>query len=324
MIIRPELQALRSDDAPQRRTQAQFRELFTAWRARPEVAEIERQFEHYRAGQPLATLPDLAALFEPGVAAGRFVGWLVDATVTFFAEQPLVQFPLRCSATSAGAMFMLFGDNDAMLAVQSVEVARLDPLKAPSDVTFTPGESHEMVLNGSGTADLVSALRCWPDRVELDCTRIELEPGKSVRIDGAHQCLQLRQASATLVSLKLRRRPAAGAVTRRYARADGRFVKQASASQRDSRLELAATLLGRMGRRDAAPLLAAMAEEEGADSLRWQALRECLGLDSGIGFAALCRIAARQDDPLALPAGALRAQLLEAYPELKGIAQCPA
>ena len=71
-------------------------------------------------------------------------------------------------------------------------------------------------------------------------------------------------------------------------------------------------------------LLAAMAEEEGSAHLRWQALRECLGLDSAVGFAALTGLAQRNDDPLAVPAGALRAQLLETYPQLAGVAGCPA
>ena len=96
------------------------------------------------------------------------------------------------------------------------------------------------------------------------------------------------------------------------------------ATPRESRFELAAALLGRMGRSDAAPLLAAMAEEHGGQSLRWQSLKECLGLDSGAGFAALDRIAAQAGDPLAGPATALRAQLLERYPQLAGAVPCPA
>ena len=67
---------------------------------------------------------------------------------------------------------------------------------------------------------------------------------------------------------------------------------------------------------------AAMAEERGGQSLRWQALRECLGLDTALGFATVCRIAAQPDDPLSAPAGALRAQLLETYPQLEEVAEC--
>jgi hypothetical protein len=58
--------------------------------------------------------------------------------------------------------------------------------------------------------------------------------------------------------------------------------------------------------------------------VRWQALRECLALDTATGFAALGRLAATTDDPLAAPAQALHAQLLERYPALAGVEPCPA
>ena len=113
-------------------------------------------------------------------------------------------------------------------------------------------------------------------------------------------------------------------MTREFRLADGTLAHQAAGNPRESRFELAAALLGRMGRSDAAPLLAAMAEEHGGQSLRWQSLKECLGLDSGTGFAALSRIAAQAGDPLAAPAAALRAQLLERYPQLAEAVRCPA
>ena len=143
----------------------------------------------------------------------------------------------------------------------------------------------------------------------------------------------LRRIAGSLVSLKLQRRAAGCGETREYDLADGTLVHQAAGTARDSRLELAATLLGRMGRSDAAPALADLATEPGSASLRWQALRECLGLDTATGFAALCRIAADAADPLAAPAGALRARLVEQHPQLAtlqsvrtgpGASPCPA
>jgi hypothetical protein len=72
-----------------------------------------------------------------------------------------------------------------------------------------------------------------------------------------------------------------------------------------------------MKRREAAPAMARIAREKGPDSLRWEALREALALDTAQGFAALCAIARSPLDPLAGPAGALRAQLIEAHPRLR-------
>ena len=74
---------------------------------------------------------------------------------------------------------------------------------------------------------------------------------------------------------------------------------------------------------EAAPTMAAMAREAGPDGLRWQALREALALDTAEGFRALCHVARASDDPLAMPAGALRAQLVEAHPELLALEKQP-
>lgn len=82
-------------------------------------------------------------------------------------------------------------------------------------------------------------------------------------------------------------------------------------------------LLARMRRQDAAPAMAEIARGQGSDHLRWQALRNCLALDTAQGFSALTAIAANPADALARPAGALRAQLLEAHPQLTGLEADP-
>jgi hypothetical protein len=195
-------------------------------------------------------------------------------------------------------------------------------------VNFAPGESWEHVLAGSAQAELVRIARALPDRAELVRAPLQLVPGVVVQRHCGSEAQLYGRISASLVTLKLHRQIEPGAVGRQYRFDSGQLMHQAAGSQRDSRLELAAALLGRMGRKDAAPMFAAMSEEEAAVSLRWQVLRECLALDSGIGFAALSRLAAKPDDPLAGSAGALRAQLLEAYPQLAacqdGVSPCPA
>jgi hypothetical protein len=124
-----------------------------------------------------------------------------------------------------------------------------------------------------------------------------------------------------LVSLRLQRRRPQGHVAYEYDLADGRLLHRAAGGMQDSRHALMVNLLGRMGRRDAVPALAALAGETPAsDDLRWQALRETLGLDTAQGFRLLCALAARDDDALAPAARALRGQLLEQHPMLAEIA----
>ena len=74
-------------------------------------------------------------------------------------------------------------------------------------------------------------------------------------------------------------------------------------------------LLNRMGRPDAVPAFTEIART-GSDHLRWQAMRHCLAMNVRTGFALLGAMARSVDDPLATPAGALRARLIEQYPEL--------
>ena len=133
----------------------------------------------------------------------------------------------------------------------------------------------------------------------------------------------MRRIDGALVTLRLQRRRENADVTREYDLTDGALLHQAAGNPRDSRLELMLALLGRMGRGDAAPHMAVLATGNAGSALRWQAVRECLALDTQIGFAALATIAARPEDPLSGPAGALRAQLIEAWPQLEELEAFP-
>jgi hypothetical protein len=85
------------------------------------------------------------------------------------------------------------------------------------------------------------------------------------------------------------------------------------------------TLLGAMGRTDAVPVFADIAKQ-GGEQLRWEALRNCLALDSVAGFQALGKVAGDPDDTLVGSAAALKTQLLAAHPQFSKLeeAPCPA
>ncbi len=325
MQLRPELLALRSNDAPQRQLQGQLIAALDGWRARAPVARALDELARFGSGAPLAKLPALTALFSPGdPAAGQLAGGLVGLLTAKLAAAPLSLVPLRHHCDETISTLAIASHGAATLALQAADGTGIARRKPAVSVGFAPGETFEHVLSGSAEAELLRRSSERPGGAELHASPCHLEPGTVMQRDSANEALVLRKVNGILVSLKLQRRAAAGSVTREYRLDDGALVHQAAACARESRLELTAALLGRMGRRDAAPLLAAMAEEEAGQSLRWQSLKECLGLDTATGFAALCRIAASASDPLAAPAGALRAQLLESYPELTGLGACPA
>jgi hypothetical protein len=325
MHIRPELQALRGDDTPQRHAQTAVRAVHQRWRMQGPGQQTEAEVALFAGGAVLDDLPLLSALFAPGDdSAGQFVADLMARMLKQLAAEPLSQVPLRYATDAAHSTLLIARHGTTRLVLQAIDGAGMARKPAPRSASFGPTETIERVLAGSADAIQVRAAALRPDGAELAFQPITLQPGSVRHRFGANEVQMLQRVPAQLVTLKLQRRASAAEITREYRLSDGQLVHQAAASPRDSRLELSAALLGQMGRRDAAPLLAAMAEEHGSAALRWQALRECIGLDSAVGFVALCRISQNAGDPLAAPAGALRAHLLESYPELAGACPCPA
>ncbi|MEQ1498257.1 MAG: hypothetical protein ABL914_06325 [Novosphingobium sp.] len=323
MHISPELQALRSNDAPQRHTQSELLDLLRGWFGGQIATGVESQFQRFAQGEALTELPALSQLFAPGQSHGSaLVDDFTGCMLAFLRAQPLGMVPLRHRVDDFGAALVLCRSGGSALALHVAEGPALMRRPAPLSVTFTPGETHELVLAGAAKTSLVTLDQDLPGRAELGIRQECIAAGDVMSRDGARECQIVQSVSGALVSLKLQRRNQDGALTREFALDDGKFLRQAAGSPRETRLELAAALLGRMGRSDAAPLLAAIAQEEASQSLRWQALRECLGLETSTGFSALCTIAEDAADPLSGPAGALRAQLLETYPVLQGITEC--
>ncbi len=324
MKIRAELQALRSDDTPQRQAQQRLKAALDGWRAGSPVQLAEDELARLAGGAVLEDLPLLTALFTPDdLSARQFVAPLISQLCAELAEAPLGLVPLRHFTDDALASIMLARSGFATLSLQVFDGAGIARRPRPVSVSFSPSQTWEQVLAGSARAELIHCRQTYPDRADLAAETINLRPGTALIRSNRQTALVLGNLEGCLVTLRLQRRSASGGVTREYQLADGALIHQAAGTPRESRLELTAALLGRMGRVDAAPLLAAMAQEQGGAGLRWQALRECLGLETAEGFRTLCAIACNPADPLAPPAEALRAQLLEAHPQLAEVEPCP-
>ncbi len=318
------LRALRVDDRPQRDAQGALYRALGVWRAQPEIRALDAQLAGFAGGGPLEDYPLLAACFEAGDAAATLVDRFVRATVAALGVAPLGQVPLRHFADGTHSTLLLARSGATTLALAAVDGAGFARRRAAESVSFPPNRSWEHVLGGAARAELIERPGAGAPPTRLERRALALGAGSVLGRDSSRQALLLRSVEGRLVTLRLQRRFPGSEVCREYRLSDGALVHQAAGSARDSRLELAAATLARMGRAEAAPMLAAMAQEQGSAGLRWQVLRECLALDSEVGFRALAAIAADAGDELAAPAGALRAQLIERHPVLGELAPCPA
>ena len=325
MQIHDAIRALRNDPVPQHRAQERVEQAVAGWRGKPLVAAALADLAAFAGGSPLAECDALSQLFdeECGAAtdlAGTFVAEMVHA----LADAPLGQLPGRFFTDGLSSVLMLARSGNVTLSLAAIDGDRLAAVPAPAAVRFSPGEAWEHFLSGSAQARLVECRTVDGVKADLRVRDIAIGAGTIICRDAERQALQVLRVNGCLVSLRLQRRARKAGVAREFALTDGRLERQIAGNPRDSRLELMMSLLGRMGRTDAAPALARIARADGAESLRWQALRECLALDTETGFAALAHIAESQADPLSVPAASLHARLVAMHPELAKVVPCPA
>lgn len=236
---------------------------------------------------------------------------LLAGQIAALHQHPLGHVPLRHQYLQGLTVLQLASRGRASITLLAYEEAA----SLPSKVCFTGGERHETVLAGAAKIEMARLLREDAGSAQIALETRRVGPGDCLSTKGFAQTRQIAQVHGRLVLLRLARTDPVPEDSREYALADGRLLHRASGSRAESRHEMAMALLGRMGRTDAAPLLAQVAGE-GSRHVRWQALRECLALDSEIGFAAVKEIAADPVDPLAGAASALVTQLIGAHPQL--------
>lgn len=313
MRIDPAIGALRRDRGPQRRAQTATGAACDAWRATQQASRVLADFERYGEGASVESCPELLALFDQGESALGLMTALVRELCSALADQPLGHPPFRHGYDRGTATLLLARRGRAQLVLHACEPGR----RSFDVVTFSDGERREAVLGGEARGRIVRRRGRYGRLAEK---RLSLRPGVRLALDLGEEALQLLEIERRLVSLRLHRSARQPGPSREYDLASGALLRQAAGDIRDSRHEAMLALLGRMGCVEAVPVMAAIACEPGDPSLRWQALRECLALDSWAGFAALCTVARANGDPLANPATVLRAQLIEEYPEFGWVA----
>ena len=324
MIANPELRALRRDDSPQCDAQVAMIQAMDDWRARPDTAALLAELHEFSAGAELDLCPRLAALFTPGNDAARQLAAGFSAmTCAALSQWPLGHVALRHFTDGVTSTVLVARAANVTLSLVAIDGDGLGLRPESATASFGPNHTWEHVLGGGAGVELIECLPIGPNAARLSRREMEIGPGSIQFRDGKRDARLLRRIDGALVSLRLQRRRANAEATREYDLASGALLHQAAGNPRDSRLELMLAMLGRMGRKDAAPDIAELACGEASAALRWQALRECLALDTQIGFAALATIAARAEDALCGPAGALRAQLIEAHPQLQEAELCP-
>lgn len=321
MRIDPALAALRADPASQRRAQTAMRAHKQAWQDDARIAPILSALDEFGLGKPVEHCDALLQLIEQPERARDLAAAFVNAMTQSCRAEPFGLVPFRHSSQSGHASMELAASHGASLWLHVYDQAGLGATAARS-VAFPDIERHEIVLAGEAEARIVRRSFRTNDASPLDFEAITLSPGAVLSFDGPSSTRLIDRVHGTLVVLRLTRTVANPRPADEVLLETGAILHRASGTKLESQREIALELLGRMGRGDAAEAMEQQARH-GSDQKRWLAIRECLALDVARGFHLLAQCAANSDDSLAATAGALRAQLIEAHPELEALA-CPA
>ncbi|RJY07989.1 hypothetical protein [Aurantiacibacter aquimixticola] len=321
MDVHPFIAALRSDRAPQRQAQAAMDAARLAWREEPGASEAMEDLRRYGAGAPIEACATLESIFTAGDEASRLMGLLSEHFCAAIVANPIGHPPFRNGFDGNAASILLARSGRAQLMIQSRDPGRFDI----ATYAFSDAVRYDAVLAGKATARLVHASQLTGRALRFSTQKLDLAGGGRFAVDLATEALVVDEVERRLVTLRLLREDAEPQPSRVHDADTGALLHRSAARIASSRREAIVALLGRMGRADAAPQMAQIALGGEDSSLRWQALRECIALDTSCGFTALTTIARRGDDPLCANAGALRAQLLETHPELLELeaSQCP-
>jgi hypothetical protein len=306
MLIHPAIARLRCEGAPQ----PQVDEALAAWRARPQTAAVMAALAAYGAGEALAEGGALARLLADHGAASAFVAAFIAPLMAALRAEPLAQPAFGFSAMPGLARIRLAESERAAL---SLAVFACRAAIRPPSVLIEDGEAHEIVLAGAGEA---ACYRLVPAG-GLVCEAVPCLPGTRFVRAGGSDARQIIAVTQPVLLLQLTRAATQPMPSREYSLPEGRLIKTISASKRTSQQMMALGVLGALTHRPAIGAMERLALDAAAErDLRWEALRQVLGMDAQAGMALLARLAARSDDALSPPAAQLQRDLVAAQPEL--------
>ncbi|WP_336987012.1 hypothetical protein [Altererythrobacter aquiaggeris] len=323
MIVRQPLCSLRRSPVLQRIAQARVSRAQTEWTLDPLNVRIQTDLAHFAQGAALDERAALNSLLCASGNAERLLERMFGYFLPVLDEHCLAQLPFRYDHSAGRSVLVLGRSGEAMLTLVLNDGSLPKDQADQTTVRFSSIERYEIVVAGAAKMRVVERQAgAPPTQIPYDLKR-----GSAFALDCERQASILGAVAGRLMRLRLSRPHQAIKPAQEIALATGELVHQAAGSQDDSRHELMIALLGRMGRLDAAPIIAEMSAE-GSDHLRWQALRECLALDTSRGFSALLTVADTDGDGLSEHAAKLRDQLISRFPDLARFVQdnplCPA
>ena len=283
-------------------------------------AEGQRAFARWWSGHPACTglrdrlagvdVPGAARLIAAALPLIEDIAWieeLVARAARGAAADPWFEPPLRALDHTRQLGLVLFDDRRLRISVHALPLEAVAAHKAavlgPRSVVFTGTQTLTRIVRSAGAeidlwhadpagSDFAAARagRCRP------AGRLVLHDGQMLAIDGAQEAWTIARQRGDVLIVQATARDVDAPLAVEYDAATGGFLAASAIDGSVARLQLMATLLRLMDRRDAAGALAEAAKES-PFFLRWHLARELVALDAAAAAPLLRRLATEDDHP---------------------------
>jgi len=323
MHIHPAIAALRGAPASQRpppdpaleiSAGLDLRRMREAWRGSETVQSVLRDLADYGAQRECAPGSPLMRLLNDHQEARAFVGGLVNGALDHLRINPFGEAPFRHKVSQSLSTVQILEVSGATLSLAAYEPLRSE--QAQGTVLFSDREVREIVVSGKAHARRYTRLGTG----KLASESLALDAGTKLTLRPQTQARHVLSVSRSLLVLQLTREPTRPAPTQLVDVETGETLRFASGDKSASQAVMAFGVLGALGEMGSLPVMEATALYQSEDpEVRWEATRQLLALGPGQGLALLRTLSDRSDDPLAVPARALRERLLVSQPELRAL-----
>ena len=299
MIPGQALQAWLSDGERQRGAIAAAQAFATDWNADPDRKRLEHALRSLSDSTAEAVAEAAIAFF----GEEEWVATLIATIAEPLRDDAFFEPPIRTIRSDLHGGLLVFDSPCVDIALGVTRIADLAARKSSprgsTSVSFT-GQLTVLKFVGAGGATLSfwEAPEVTADFSAADAGRCgrtgerRIEDGETIVVDGRRQSYVIEHARANLVVLQAAVKRDQAPLVVEYDSRTGAYVGCSAADDSASRVQMIATLLRKLARADALPVLEGMLEHPDF-FVRWHVMRELLGLDSAAALPHLKRMAAR-------------------------------
>ena len=303
MIVEQQLKDWAGDRRRQRETRESANRVAAAW----SQSRSHRRFDETFAPLDGASAETIAAAARDLFADDQWVSNLIAVLAAEMRRNPFFEPPFRALNTDLHTGLLVYEDDRIAIAAGVSRAAQLATRKraarAATSVNFT-GQVNVLKFVKAGRATL-SFWEAPPITLDFaasaagHCRRAgqrRIADGEIVTIDGRSQAYVIEHVAANILLLQAVVKAGQSPLSVEYDSASLDYVGCSAVDDSDSRIQMITTLVRKLGRADAVPVLVSFLDHP-SFFVRWHVMRELLGLDVRAALPHLHRMAADESHP---------------------------